>query len=76
MINAILAVWTSGIIELFLIIIIVGAPIALVIWFIKMITKNKKENIRLRLEVGKLADELEKLRKKDGPNKEIERKEK
>ncbi|MHC4206860.1 MAG: hypothetical protein ACYSTT_19565 [Planctomycetota bacterium] len=25
--------------------------------------RNKKENIRLRLEVGKLADELEQMRK-------------
>lgn len=75
MVNTSLAVWTPGIIEIFMIIVILGAPIALIIWFIKMITKNKKENIRLRLEVGKLADELEKLRKKASPNTEKERKE-
>jgi hypothetical protein len=28
--------------------------------------RNKNENIRLRLEVGKLADELEQMRKQKG----------
>jgi hypothetical protein len=35
----------------------------LVIWFAKKTLENKRENVRLRLEVGKLADELEQVRK-------------
>ena len=63
MTNSILAMGIPGIFEIIIVLILVGIPIALVVWFIKMITKNKNENIRLRLEVGKLADEMEKLRK-------------
>ena len=40
-----------------------GIPIILVILFLKLFLRNRSENIRLRLEVGKLADELEKKRK-------------
>jgi hypothetical protein len=47
----------------FVFIIVYGVPIFLVIFFIRQSLRNKKENIRLRLEVGKLADELEKVRK-------------
>ena len=68
MTNSILAFWTPGAIEIFIIIIIFCLPIAFLVWLIKMFTKNKRENIRLRLEVGKLADELEKIRKKDITN--------
>ena len=60
MINSILAMWTPGCFE---IVIVLGIPIAIVIWFSKMLSKRKNENIRLRLEVGKLADELEQIRK-------------
>ena len=63
MTNSILAMGIPGIFEIIIVLILVGIPIALVVWFIKMITKNKNENIRLRLEVGKLADEIEKVRK-------------
>jgi hypothetical protein len=34
-----------------------------VIWFARRVLENKRENVRLRLEVGKLADELEQVRK-------------
>lgn len=47
-------------------IIVFGIPIVLAITFFRMLLRNKKENIRLRLEVGKLADELEKARKQKG----------
>ena len=38
-------------------------PILVVIWFARKTMENKRENLRLRLEVGKLADELEQIRK-------------
>lgn len=70
MINSVLAISGPGPIEIFLIILMCAIPIAFVVWIIKMITKNKNENIRLRLEVGKLADELEKLRKNQKPKRQ------
>ena len=39
-------------------------PVVLAILFLLLLLRNKKENIRLRLEVGKLADELEQTRRK------------
>jgi hypothetical protein len=38
-------------------------PILVVIWFARKTLENKRENTKLRLEVGKLADELERVRK-------------
>jgi hypothetical protein len=38
-------------------------PVLVVIWFARRVLENKRENVRLRLEVGKLADELEQVRK-------------
>ena len=63
MINPILAIWTPGPIEILIVLIILCTPVALIIWFLKILSKRKNENIRLRLEVGKLADEIEKTRK-------------
>ncbi len=40
-----------------------AAPILVVIWFVRKTLENKRENVKLRLEVGKLADELEQVRK-------------
>ncbi len=60
MINNILAFWTLGTIEL---LIILGIPVLLIILFFRFLLRNKRENVRLRLEVGKLADELEQMRK-------------
>jgi hypothetical protein len=40
-----------------------AVPILVVIWFVRKTLENKRENVRLRLEVGKLADELEQIRK-------------
>ncbi len=40
-----------------------AAPILVVIWFARKTLENKRENVKLRLEVGKLADELEQVRK-------------
>ena len=63
MINDILAAWIPGPIELLIILIVMGIPVALIILFAKYVLRNKRENIRLRLEVGKLAEELEQMRK-------------
>ncbi len=40
-------------------------PVAVVIYVIRLLIRNKQENQRLRLEVGKLADELEQMRKQN-----------
>ena len=63
MINEVLSAWTPGPIELIVILIVFGIPVLLIVMFFKLVLRNKKENIRLRLEVGKLADELEQVRK-------------
>ena len=51
---------------LFVMVIVYGIPIVLVILFARLLLRNKRENVRLRLEVGKLADELEQMRKQKG----------
>ena len=38
----------------------------MIILIVRILLRNKRENVRLRLEVGKLADELEQMRKKAG----------
>ncbi|MBA7481679.1 hypothetical protein ES707_17153 [subsurface metagenome] len=49
--------------ELIVIFIVFGVPVLLIILFARLLLRNKRENVRLRLEVGKLADELEQMRK-------------
>ncbi len=66
MINNILAFWMPGPIEFLIILISFGVPVLLIILFARFLLRNKRENVRLRLEVGKLADELEQMRKKAG----------
>jgi uncharacterized membrane protein len=39
-------------------------PVLVVLYIIRMLIRNKQENQRLRLEVGKLADEVERMRKR------------
>jgi hypothetical protein len=63
MINQILAFWPVGPIELFVILIVLGIPVVVIVLLVRYILREKQENIRLRLEVGKLADELEQVRK-------------
>ena len=69
MVNEILAMWMPGIFELLVIIVIslltLVLPIVAIVWVIRSLVRNKRENQRLRLEVGKLADELEKIRRQD-----------
>lgn len=66
MINHYLAFFTPGALEILIILVILGLMVAVVVVFLKLLLRNKKENIRLRLEVGKLADELEQVRKQQG----------
>jgi hypothetical protein len=70
MIMNILAAWIPNVSEwaiiTFLCFIVYGIPILLVIHFVRLSSQNKRENVRLRLEVGKLADEIEKVRKQQG----------
>ena len=65
MTNEILAMWSPGIPEMVVILIVFGIPVFIVVWIIRSLVRNKQENQRLRLEVGKLADELEKIRKQN-----------
>jgi len=58
-----LAYWTIAPLSLLIIAIIYGVPVLLIVLFVRYVLRNKRENIRLRLEVGKLADELEQARK-------------
>jgi hypothetical protein len=66
MVNSTLALGTIGPWELLIVLIVSGIPVVLVVVFFRLLLRDKKENIRLRLEVGKLADELECLRKQKG----------
>jgi len=63
MIGDILAFWAPGPWELIIIFVFFGVPVLLIILFARFLLRNKRENVRLRLEVGKLADELEQMRK-------------
>lgn len=52
--------------EVLISLMILAVPIVIAVVFFRLLLRNKRENIRLRLEVGKLADELEKVRKQEG----------
>ena len=64
MINNILSF--ISIFGLFLFPILFGTPVVLIILLARYLLQNKREIVRLRLEVGKLADELEQMRKQKG----------
>ena len=40
-----------------------GIPVLLVVLFVRYVLRSNRERRRLRLELGKLADELEQMRK-------------
>jgi len=66
MINEILAFWTPRPIELIVILVIFSVvfviPTTLVVLFIIYLVKNNKERLRLRVEVEKLTEEINKLK--------------
>jgi len=66
MTDGILGIWLPGPFEILAILVYAGVPIILIVVFLRLLLRNRKENIRLRIEVGKLADELEKVRKQKG----------
>ena len=66
MMNGMLALVAIGHWELLIVLVFSVIPVVLVVMFLRLLLRNKRENIRLRLEVGKLADELERLRKQKG----------
>ncbi len=66
MINWILAFWTPGPLELIVIFVIFFVvfviPAALVILLVVYLVRNNKEKLRLRMEVKKLTEEVNKLK--------------
>jgi cytochrome bd-type quinol oxidase subunit 1 len=71
--HSLIATPALGVTELLIVIVVMvviyAIPILVVIWFAKRNIENKRENVKLRLEVGRLAEELEQIRKKQQPNK-------
>jgi len=67
MINDILAFWTPGPLELIIIcfisFVIFVIPVALVIFIVVYLVQNNKEKQKLRMEVEKLAEEVNELKK-------------
>jgi hypothetical protein len=57
------AVSTSFIVIFIICLVLSVLPILLIVLIVRSLIRNKKENQRLRLEVGKLADELQQIRK-------------
>jgi len=66
MLNQVLGFWSPGpleiIVVLFVFVLIIVIPLAAVIVIVSASQRRKKEIAKLRLEVGKIADELESLR--------------
>jgi hypothetical protein len=60
---AVPAFFVPGFLELLVVLIVWVLPILVIVWLVRAMLQNKRENTRLRLEVGKLADELERTRK-------------
>jgi len=64
MANTIVSFLAPGPIELFIILIVLGVPVVVIILAARYALRAGRESRRLRLEVGKLADELEQMRKR------------
>jgi len=67
MISEIVAVVLPGLMEflviLFMVLVIFGIPIVLIVLFVGYVIRSNKERQKIRLELGKLADEIEQMRK-------------
>jgi len=70
MINATLAFWVVAPLSLLIFLIVLGIPVLLIILFLRYLSGIKKERQKFRLELGKLADELEQVRKKKADEKD------
>jgi hypothetical protein len=70
MMSEILAMGMPGGFEWLIIIILAGIffvlPVVAIVMIIRYIVRSNAEKRRLRMEVGKLADEIEQLRKSSG----------
>ena len=66
MTNSILAFVMPNLLETLLILIVLGVLVDLIVSLARYIFLSNMERRRLRLEVGKLADELERARKQRG----------
>lgn len=64
MMNEILSLWTPGPIIIVVSLIVFVIPVVLIILFVRYLVRSNKERRRLRLELGKLADELEQVQQK------------
>jgi len=63
MTNSIWAFVTPNLLEILLILVVLGVLIDFIVTLAKYIFHSNMERKRLRLEVGKLADELQQVRK-------------
>lgn len=61
--DAILVFRAPGPIELLVIFIVFAIPIFLIFLAVRFISKGSKERQKLRMELGKLSEELERIRK-------------
>lgn len=68
---SILAFVTPNVLEILLILIVLGVLIDFTVSLAKYILHGNLERRRLRLEVGKLADELEQARKQRGAEQSV-----
>ncbi len=64
------AAYVFNVLGLLFIILVFGVPVLVFVLIVRAVLRNRKENIRLRLEVGKLAGELEQARKKNKTDEE------
>jgi hypothetical protein len=58
-----LILWTPGPIELIVILVVLGIPFLLIALFIRYLSRIGKERQKFRLELGKLAEELQQMKK-------------
>ena len=65
MLTGLLTFVAPGPMEWIVILIVGGIPILAVVLIIRYLMRSKREKQKLRMEVGKLADELEKTRKQN-----------
>ena len=63
MIDDILVAGVPGGFEWLVIVIVLGIPVLLIVLFVRYLSRSSKERQKMRIELGKLADELEQVRK-------------
>jgi Flp pilus assembly protein TadB len=62
MANTIVSFWTLAPGALLIILIVLGVPVVVIVFVVRYALRTGRESRRLRLEVGKLADELAQMR--------------